>query len=110
MTESSTEINDNSSDNIMLTLVIIFLVIAQLNFAKEALEALPSYIAQQDLEIKDRWEAQAKFNLNSIYYGVVSLIGMIVWRVAYIEKIKFIFPVLILNITGIILAIYVLIK
>ncbi|MDD7986755.1 hypothetical protein PQO01_17535 [Lentisphaera marina] len=110
MTESTTEINDNSSDNLMLILMIIFIVIAQLNFAKEAIEALPSYIAQQDLEIKDRWEAQAKFSLNSVYYGILSIIGMIVWRVAHKEKIKFIFPILLLNITGIILAIFVLIK
>ena len=110
MTESTTEIDEKSSDNIMLILMIFFVVLAQLNFAKEAIEALPSYIAQQNLEIKDKWEAQAKFTLNSVYYGIVSLIGMIIWWVAYKEKIKFIFPILVLNIAGIILAVFALNK
>ena len=81
----------------------------QISLGSEIIDVLPTYIEQQDLEMIDKWESQAKFNIYSIYYLITSFIGVPILGLLYKRKIKFLFPALFLCMLAIPLGIQLLI-
>ena len=83
---------ESSTGTLILIVFLVLIMSQQLNFGYEIIDVLPKYIEQQDLEIKDKWESQAKFTIYSLYYFFTSIIGVVILSILYKRKVKFLFP------------------
>ena len=101
---------ESSTGTLLGITFLIIIVVLQLKFGTAIIDVLPTYIEQQDLEIQDRWESQAKFGICSLYYVVLSAIGFVIISLLYMRKIKYLLPALLLCVLAIPLGINLFVK